>query len=223
MCGRIIRKTGRYFIAQDLGMDDDIGPDLPPRYNIPPGGPVLALRQNSAGLRELVYLRWGLIPSWAKEERIAFKMINARAETLLEKPAFRDAFRKRRCLIPVDGFYEWQKTGEGKNPFFIRLRDERPFLLAGLWERWASPAAEPIESCTVITTRANDLLLPIHDRMPVIIASDEIDFWLDPGRLDVEVLLPLLTPFPAGEMVATRVSRRVNNPKSDDPACLVAA
>jgi putative SOS response-associated peptidase YedK len=174
MCGRIIRKTPSHLVVQDLGMEDD-GPDLPPHYNIPPGSPVLALRTSASGKPELVCLKGGLIPSWAKDPKVAWKMINARAETAAEKPAFREALRKRRWLIPVDGFYEWKKTDDGKTPYFIRLREERMFLLAGLWERWISPAGETVETCTVITTRANDVLQPIHDRMPVIVARAD---WL---------------------------------------------
>jgi putative SOS response-associated peptidase YedK len=204
-------------------MEDDGAPDLQPHYNIPPGCPILTLRSAVTGSRELVYLRWGLIPSWAKDEKIGWKMINARAETVAEKASFRDALQKRRCLIVVDGFYEWQKTPEGKNPILIRLRDERPFFLAGLWERWSSPAGPVIESCTIVTTRPNELLQAIHDRMPVIVPRDRIDLWLDPKITDVAVIEPLLGPFPSAEMTTTLVSRRVNDPKNDDPGCLAVA
>jgi putative SOS response-associated peptidase YedK len=181
------------------------------------------MRLNPEGRRELVNLRWGLIPSWARDEKIAYKLINARSETIAEKPAFRDAFRSRRCLVPVDGFYEWQKTAGGKEPYYIRFRDEHPFLIAGLWERWLSPVGEHIETCTLITTGANELLRPIHDRMPVIIPKEEIDAWLNPKAEGPDALASLFAPSQSKEMVAIRVSTRINNPRNDDISCLAAA
>ncbi len=216
MCGRIVRKRPRHLVSQDLGMDEDGGPDLPPHYNIPPGTAILVVRAKQSKGNELVYLRWGLIPSWAKDAKIGWKMINARAETIAEKPAFRDAFRRRRCIITADGFYEWKVTTRAKTPFFIRLRDERLMLLGGLWERWISLSGEPIETCTVITTQANDALQQIHDRMPVIVHKDKMAAWLDPNIQDKNAVAPLLAPFPSEEIVAIAVSRRVNNPRNDD-------
>ncbi len=204
-------------------MEDDGLPDSPPRYNVPPASSIMAVRSNFEGGNEIVNLRWGLIPSWAKEEKIGWKMINARAETLQEKPSFQDALRKRRCVIPVDGFYEWKKTAEGKTPYFIRTADEKLFYLAGLWESWKSPGGETIESCTIVTTCAFGELLSLHDRMPVIISREQIALWLDATIQNVLEVEPLLLVFPADEMKATLVSTLVNSPKNDSVKCLEAA
>jgi putative SOS response-associated peptidase YedK len=200
-------------------MEGDESPDDAPRFNITPGSNILALRLCNAGGRELVNLRWGLIPSWAKDAKVGSKMINARAETLGEKASFRDALRNRRCLIPVDGFYEWKKAGEVRTPYFIRTRDGRPFYLAGLWERWISPTGDAVESCSIITTSANDLLSSIHDRMPVIIRRDHMSAWLD--AKDISQLSPMLTPLTSSEIEATAVGTLVNNPRNDNEACLI--
>ncbi len=204
----------------------DLAPDYSwaPRYNIAPTQEIAALRAGGEkGSRSLVALRWGLIPSWAKDPNIGNRMINARAETVAEKPSFRNAMKRRRCLVLSDGYYEWQKQGpkEPKQPFYICMEDERPFAYAGLWESWKDPSGKRLESCTIITTEANSLTRPIHDRMPVILPGDSYDHWLDPTLLDAAELQPLLTSFPSDEMKTFPVSTLVNSPRNDDPACVV--
>jgi putative SOS response-associated peptidase YedK len=164
-------------------------------------------------------MRWGLIPGWAKEPGIGNRFINARAETVASTPAFRSAFRERRCLILTDGFYEWQGQGGRKRPWCIRMRDGRPFAFAGLWERWTDPAGRAIDSCTIITTTPSDLIRPFHHRMPVILLPRDHDLWMDPGVREAARLLPLLVPYPGDDLVAYPVSPLVNNPANDTPAC----
>jgi putative SOS response-associated peptidase YedK len=200
-----------------------------PRYNIAPTQPVLAVRLAASGSlatngrqRELTLLRWGLVPSWSQDSKMGARLINARSETVAEKPAFRAAFKRRRCLIPADGFYEWQKTDSGKQPMYIHLRDERPFALAGLWEIWQGADGSELETCTILTTSPNELMEPIHNRMPVILDPADYDEWLhaDPKP---ETGLHLLRPYPADEMAAYPVSAWVNSPAHDDPDCLAVA
>jgi putative SOS response-associated peptidase YedK len=216
MCGRftlsVPAETLRdYFDLRQL-------PEMPPRYNIAPTQPVAIVRPAADCVgRALDMVRWGLIPAWADDPGIGARMINARAETVAEKPAFRAAFRQRRCLVPADGFYEWQKVGTRKQPHHIRLKNGGPFAIAGLWEHWRSTDGEVIESCTLITTEANDLLQPIHDRMPVILPPGAFDLWLDPAVADTRPLTWLLCPFPAEEMATYPVSPRVNTPANDGP------
>jgi putative SOS response-associated peptidase YedK len=217
VCGRFTQASPGEVIAELFDLPEV--PRLAPRWNIAPTQPVGAVRTGAGGARELVELHWGLIPSWAKERSVGARMINARAETVAEKPAFRAALRARRCLIVADGFYEWRKTGARKQPHFIRLRDGRPFAFAGLWERWAAGPDEAVESCVIVTTTPNELLAPIHDRMPVILAPSDFAGWLDPGTRDASRVLPLLRPHPADEMEAYPVGLRVNNPGNDDPSC----
>ena len=221
MCGRFTLTTAAEIVADVFGVA--AAPRLTPRYNIAPTQPVAVVRATSAGAPEIALLRWGLIPAWAKDPAIGNRMINARAETVADKPAFRTAFQKRRCLVPADGFYEWQKTAGGKRPFLIRTRDARPFALAGLWESWQQPSATVIESCTIITTAANALMGPIHDRMPVIVAPARYQAWLDPALSDRATLEQILVPYPAAELIAQAVTTRVNNPRNDDPDCLAPA
>ncbi len=191
--------------------------DWRPRYNIAPSQEVPAIRQETEG-RKAVLLRWGLIPHWAKEEKFGYRTINARAETVHTKPAFRSAFKRRRCLIPATGFYEWRKLNRHKQPYNIRLKDRELFAFAGLWEHWQSPEGAEIESCTIIVTDANEVLKPIHDRMPVILDPDQYDSWLDPQLQDPEILKPLLKPYPSERLEYWPVSRRVGNPANDDPS-----
>ena len=165
-------------------------------------------------------LRWGLIPSWADDPSIGGRMINARAETAAVKPAFRSAFRARRCLIVADGFYEWRKVGTRKQPYYIHLRGHRPFALAGLWDRWEGPDAGPIESCTILTTEPNELIAPLHSRMPVILDGKDCGPWLDPRSRSVDDLQSLLRPYSPHEMAAYPVGLRVNSPANDSPACI---
>ncbi len=221
MCGRFTLRTPAHALAEAFGVPER--PNLAPRYNIAPTQAVAAVRRADGG-RELVMLRWGLIPAWAKDAVIGNRMINARAETVADKPAFRAAFRHRRCLIAADGFYEWRKTGGGaKQPYHIRLESGAPFAIAGLWERWRPPDGEAVESCTLITTAANALLAPIHDRMPVIVGPEDYDAWLDPEPPSAGALTALLRPYPADRMSAFAVSRVVNDPRNDTEACIAPA
>ena len=176
------------------------------------------------GVRRASRLRWGLIPHWAKDGKMGYATINARAETVAFKPAYREAFRRRRCLIPADGFYEWQVQPDGKTrqPFFISRADGSPLALAGLWERWCPPQGDPVESCTIIVTTANTLIAPIHERMPVLLEPDAFATWLDPCNDDTRSLTRLLCPCPAERLQAVRVSQRVNNPRHDDAGLIQA-
>jgi putative SOS response-associated peptidase YedK len=224
MCGRFTLRAPASVVAEQFALFEL--PPFAPRFNIAPSQPVPVVRlvpEQPQPQRELVWLRWGLIPSWAKDPAIGNRLINARAESVAEKPAFRAALRRRRCLVAADGFYEWQRTGKRKQPYFIRLRDDRPFAFAGLWESWEGPDASEIESCTLLTTEPNELLRPIHNRMPVILPTDDYQRWLDPAVGKPEQLVPLLCPYPAGEMTADPVSTFVNSPANEGPQCIEAA
>jgi putative SOS response-associated peptidase YedK len=221
MCGRFTQASPGEAVAALFDLDGT--PNLAPRYNIAPSQHVAAVRGDAGGKRQLAPLRWGLIPSWAKDRAIGDRLINARAETLAEKPAFRGAFRSRRCLIAADGFYEWQKVGPRKQPWFIAFRDRRLFAFAGLWERWSGGGEEPVESCTIVTTTPNELLAPLHDRMPVILDLADFAAWLDPSNRDPERLAGLLRPYRAEAMEAYSVGLFVNNPANDDPRCILPA
>jgi putative SOS response-associated peptidase YedK len=216
VCGRFTLTTPPELIAEHFGLDDV--PPLGPRYNIAPTQPVPVVRKTAQG-RRLEMLRWGLVPSWAGDPSIGNRLINARAETVADKPSFRSAYRRRRCLVVADGFFEWKRVGVRKQPMYIRLRDQAPFAFAGLWESWHRDQPDAVESCTLITTGPNALLATIHDRMPVILHPDDYARWLDPGAGDPA---RLLRPYPAAEMTAHPVSRRVNSPANDDPACVEA-
>ena len=219
MCGRFTLTNP----DQDLALQFDLPeiPDLQPRYNIAPTQPVAAVRvAPESAVRELALLHWGLIPFWAKDPKIGSRMINARSETAAEKPSFRAAFRRRRCLVAADGFYEWQKLNDGKQPFYIRLHDGKPFAFAGLWEHWEGPDGAVIESCTLLTTEPNDVIRPLHNRMPVILQPRDYDLWLDPEVQQTEQLQPLLGPYLPGDMEAYPISRWVNSPRNDDPRCI---
>ena len=197
-------------------------PELRPRYNIAPTQDVPVVRSSGGG-RAWAQLRWGLIPSWAKDPSMGSRMINARSETVAEKPSFRAAFKRRRCLVVADGYYEWQKLGKIKQPYYIHMRDDGPFALAGLWETWRglpAEASDPLETCTIITTAANDATRPIHDRMPVILAPADYDLWLDPDMEDPQQIESLLGPYESDDLVASAVSTHVNSPKNDDPDCV---
>jgi len=222
MCGRFsLRARNAAILAEYFGIVKV--PLLKDRYNIAPtqGVPVVRLNPGqSQAQNEMVILRWGLIPSWAKEPGLGNRMINARAETLAEKPAFRTALNRRRCLIVADGFYEWQVAGRSKQPYFFHFRDDRPFAFAGLWDTWEGPDHSAIESCTIITTEASDLVRPIHDRMPVILPTDNYQIWLDPALNTFEELSDLLVPFSSDEMEAYEISTLVNKPMHDGPECI---
>ena len=199
MCGRFALRAANDKIAAAFELQET--PLLNSRHNIAPSQPIAVVRQAESGQRELVWLRWGLIPAWAKDAKIAFSTINARAETVAEKPAFRQAFRKRRCLILLDGFYEWPVRNGKKQPHFIHMRNDEPFAVAGLWERWDGESP-PLESCSMIVTAANEVLKPIHDRMPVILHPADYDRWLDPSHTQLAELQSLLQPYPGTNMEA---------------------
>ncbi|UCE88170.1 MAG: SOS response-associated peptidase [Pseudomonadota bacterium] len=214
MCGRFTLGTDATRIARSFGLAE--APALRPAYNIAPNQPIAAIRLED-GQRHCRVLRWGLVPAWSKGPDSRFSMINARAETVANKPAYRGPLRHRRCLVPADGFYEWQARDGAKQPWYIYLKDRRPFAMAGLWDRWEGPEGEIIESCTLLTTDANSLLAAVHERMPVILAPDIWTHWLDPQVQDVVTLTPLLAPYPAAEMACHRVSTAVNRPQNDNP------
>lgn len=216
---------GRFTQAEIAELDREIFkllevPDLEPRYNIAPTEDAAVIQTHRDGVRRVALLRWGLIPSWADDPSIGNRLINARAESLARKPSFRDAFLARRCLVPADGFYEWDKTPHGKQPYYLRVRGGEVFALAGLWEHHESRVTGPINSFTVITTDANDLVRPIHDRMPVILPRESYDAWLDPDNHDTKGLTQLLRPFPPEEMDMYPVSRFVNKPANKGPECV---
>jgi putative SOS response-associated peptidase YedK len=219
MCGRYTLYAPKAEVLADLFGLTDV-PPLEPRYNITPTQQVPAVRAcTDAPGRELVLLRWGLIPSWADDLSIGNRLINARAETVASKPSFRSAFRRRRCLLVADGFYEWAQEDGRKQPYYFRLKDGQPFAFAGLWEEWQR-GGESVASCTILTTTANNLLASYHERMPVILPRQDHSPWLDRQLQDPAMLEALLRPYPSGEMAAYPVSARVNNPRNDDPQCL---
>lgn len=198
--------------------DDDL--DWSPHYNIAPTQSVPAIRQHPREPRRtLSLMRWGLVPYWAKDATTAFKMINARTETAAETPAFREPLRKRRCLIPADGFYEWKKTGKSKQPYCFTVGDGELFAFAGIWDRWKNPAGEVLETFSILTSEPNRLCREVHDRMPVILPPESYDLWLDPGLNDAAAVSQLLKPFDANVMRSFPVSTRVNNVANDDAAC----
>jgi putative SOS response-associated peptidase YedK len=195
-------------------------PPLVERFNVAPTQSVLVVREPDA--REAVFLKWGLVPRWAKDPDVGNRLINARAETVTEKPSFRDAFSRRRCLVPMEGFYEWARRGDSKRPFYFHMRDGEPFAVTGLWERWEGEGG-PLETCTLLTTEANGLLASYHDRMPVIVRPEDYDLWLDAEVRGTETLLPLLRPYPREGMTAYAVSPVVNSPSNDSPSCVEPA
>jgi putative SOS response-associated peptidase YedK len=219
MCGRFTLFVPGEAVAQAFRLPEV--PRLAPRYNIAPTQPVAAVRISPrSGQRELTHFTWGLIPRWAKDPTIGSRMINARSETAAEKPSFRAAFKYRRCLVPADGFYEWQRVNGGKQPVRIQMADGGLFAIAGLWESWSSPEGSEIESCTLLTTDPNELLAQVHNRMPVILSPDDYDLWLDPGVQQPAEVQDLLRPFPAPAMSYYPVSTHVNNPRNEDPRCI---
>lgn len=217
MCGRFTLRSSMSDVAKVFAVAHE--GEVAPLFNIAPTQNVMAVRAAADGPRELCSLRWGLVPSWADDLSVGNRMINARAESVATKPAFRRAFKTRRCLIVADGFYEWQKAGRQKQPHYIRLKSDRPFGFAGLWETWAKGDA-PVETCCVITTTANELVAPIHDRMPVIVPPDAYEQWLRLDVQDVDLLQSLLRPYPAAEMTAYPVGTRVNNPTYSAADCI---
>ncbi len=218
MCGRFVQYSDPEIYASHFQLD--VICQASPRYNVAPTQPVLAIRETDAGKRELVPLRWGLVPSWSKGPDNRYSMINARAETVKSKPAYRNVFKHRRCLIPAEGFYEWKAGQGGKTPFLIRRANGEPFAMAGLWERWHGAEGDTIESCTILVTDANALVHGIHDRMPVILGREDHAAWLDPANEDADGLLAMLKPADAAPWTVHPVSRQVNSPRNDRPDLL---
>ena len=219
MCGRFALTAPASDIAEIFQID--VLPEVLPRYNVAPTTQVACIVEED-GHRKLEMFRWGLIPSWAKDKKVGYRMINARADTVASKPAYRSAFKRRRLLVLADGFYEWQKVGTGKAatkiPHLIQLKGGRPFAMAGLWERWTDPETdEEVRTCTIVTTSGNEMMKPIHDRMPVILPEERWDLWLDRSVEDKEVLQELLLSYPASEMQERPVSQSVGNVKNKGP------
>ncbi|MBA3653296.1 MAG: SOS response-associated peptidase [Actinobacteria bacterium] len=225
MCGRYVSATPAQQLAEEFHVDVVKADDLAPKYNVAPTDEVYAVAISREGLRQLGTFKWGLVPSWAKDPSIGNRMINARAETVSSKPAFRRLLQKRRCILPADGFYEWQRLDGGatskkprKQPFFIRRRDGKPMALAGLWEVWKprdQQGADWLRSATIITGEPNELVCRIHDRMPVILPEPVWDTWLDPANDDVDALAALLVPYPADLLEAYPVATDVNSVQND--------
>jgi putative SOS response-associated peptidase YedK len=217
VCGRYTLSTPADLVAELFELD--AAPELTPRYNIAPSQEAAVVRKGADG-RRLDFLRWGLIPFWAKDAAIGYRTINARSETAATKPAFRAAFRRRRCLVVADGFYEWAKRGEAKQPYHFRMAGGEPMAFAGLWESWNDPDGGPLESFTILTTEANALVARAHPRMPVILPPGSYRSWLSDAVTEPEAVQPLLVPYPAGEMVGFAVDTRVNSPHNDSPECV---
>ena len=218
MCGRFTSKAKPVEIEREFGVTISDKKLFEPRYNIAPSQTIAAVVE-SGGERIVSGLKWGLIPHWSKDDSFASKLINARAETLAEKPSFREAFKKHRCIIPASGFYEWNKKGSGaKQPYYFYLKDKEIFGFAGLWEEWLDKTSgEIIETCAIITTEANQVLEPVHDRMPVILKPESYEQWLDTKENDTENLQKLLAPYPPAKMASYEVSKSVNAPGTDSP------
>jgi putative SOS response-associated peptidase YedK len=225
MCARFTLRRPLSLVVKELADTLSVGLfdfDPPPRYNIAPTQLLAAFRTTpDAGRSELVPLKWGLIPSWSKDPKIGSSLLNARAETVAEKPAFRAAFKRRRCLILADGYYEWTGKPGKKQPWHFHYGDDRPFAFAGLWEHWKPSEGEPVESCTIVTTAANEFAAKYHDRMPVIINPTDYGRWLDPAA-DTTSLLPLLDTRPVDGIEVAAANPAVNNPRHEAPDCIVA-
>ena len=218
MCGRFAFYSPHEAVIRLFGVA--AAPEIEPRWNIAPTQFIATVRE-AGGPREVAMLYWGLVPSWAKEKSIGARMINARSETLGEKPSFRNAFRRRRCLILADGYYEWQRSGAVKQPYFIAFADGQPFGMAGLWERWRDPATgEPLESCCIVTTSPAPTVAHVHDRMPVIVPPDAYAEWLDPKNAATDRLARLFEPCGRPDLQARPVSRRVNDARNQGPGLI---
>lgn len=215
MCGRFAQKSPANKIKKQFKVEEV--PPLVERYNVAPTQSVLVVRE--PGERETAFLKWGLVPRWAKDPSIGNKLINARAETVTEKPSFREAFSRRRCLIPMEGFFEWSRRGDRKRPFYFHMKDGEPFAVAGLWEVWEGVGGL-LETCTLLTTEANEILAPYHDRMPVILRPEDYDLWLDADVRRSESLLSLLRPYSGEAMSTYAVSPAVNSPSNDSARCV---
>ena len=213
MCGRFSFDIPPAILTELFGLAEP--PAIVPRYNIAPTQQVPVIRRYGDGQNHLDYLHWGLIPSWAQDKSIGSRLINARSETVTEKPSFRQAIRYRRCLVLASSFYEWKQDGKEKHPWYIRLKDGSPMVFAGLWETWKSPEGEVVESCTILTTASNRLVEPLHDRMPVILSPDEYRTWLERTTTDPTGLKKMFQPYPADMMEMWAVSQKVNSVGND--------
>lgn len=221
MCGRYQLKTQAGRLAELFHALHVEGADLiVPRYNIAPGTPVLVVRDTPMG-RAIEHVRWGLVPAWAEDPKVGYKMINARSETAVSKPAFKSAMKYRRCIVPCSGFYEWKKIdSRTRLPHHITVEGVDAFGLAGLWERWQDPAGNELETCTILTCGPNEMMADLHERMPVILGPDEYDSWLDPDQQDADAAARLLRPYPAGQMAAWPVSTYVNKAGNEGQRCI---
>jgi len=219
MCGRFVRKRNTAELAAEFGVDEAVD-DLQPSFNVAPTDPVAVVLTDKTDRRQLVAMRWGLVPWWAEDPSIGSRMINARVESLTNKAAFKDAFKSRRCLVLADGFFEWLKQGKTKTPLLFRLKNDRPLAFAGLYDTWKSPLGPPLKTCTIITGPANSLVEPVHDRMPIILPREIEALWIDRSIEDQDRLLGLLTPYPADEMESFEVSSKVNSVKNNSPECI---
>lgn len=218
MCGRYTLTCDLDDLIAEFGIE--VATELSPRYNIAPTQYAPIIR-NLHGTPQLDELRWGLVPSWSKDEAIGNRLINARAETADAKPAFRAAFKSRRCIAPASGFYEWKKTGgKHKQPYWVHLQDDRPMALAALWETWTTPGGSPLQTFTILTTQPNATMEALHDRMPALLAPEDVAAWLDPDRQDAEAAKSLLNPWTGPRLQLTPVSTRVNNVHNDDPTLI---
>ncbi len=217
MCGRYALASAPELLRGLFGYAER--PNFPPRFNIAPTQPVAIVRRVN-GRREFALVRWGLLPAWLKDPKTVSLMFNARGESVNDKPAFRAAMRRRRCLIPADGFYEWRASGKTKHPYFIRRKDGAPFAFAGLWETWTGPNGEEIDSATIVTTSANRTLAPLYERMPVIVPEVAFDLWLDSDRVDAETAAALIAPAPDDLLEAHPVSAAVGQTANDNPALI---
>jgi len=219
MCGRFDLHLPIEFLANYFGVP--VLQDIHPHYNIAPTQKVLVLRTDQDGSRHFSFLRWGLIPSWAKDPSIGSRMINARSETVDVKPSFRSALKHRRCVVPANGFFEWEDVGGKKKPLYVKVKDNTPMIFAGLYDHWKSSDGNVIESCTILTTTSNELIKPLHDRMPVILDIRDVDLWLDPLVIDPEKLKHLFNPYSPEKMEMYPVSEIVNSPRNDIVECIL--
>lgn len=215
MCGRFTSFLSPEILENTFGVQAP--PDISPRYNVAPTQQVWIIREAATGGRHLSSVRWGLVPHWAKDLSIGSRMINARCETVHEKPAFRQAIRSRRCIVPASGFFDWATTPTGKIPHYVTMRDGSPLAFAGIWESWKTPEGEPLETCAILTTAANNLIAPIHDRIPVILHPTEFDHWLDRSLNNPEKLQRFYQPYPAELLQEWEVSTIVNNASHETP------
>jgi putative SOS response-associated peptidase YedK len=219
MCGRVTLTTSGERLAEEFALDE--WPKAKARYNIAPTQLIDIIREREGGGREVAAVRWGFVPEWSPSPSPGqAPLINARCETAATKPTFRNAFKRRRCLVPVDGFFEWKKIGKSRQPFLFRMRSTKPFALGALWERCQSDPSARLESCVILTTAANELAAALHDRMPLIIPAEAFETWLDPGNEDVAQLESILRPYPADKMESMPVGKCVNDAKHDAPECV---